>query len=86
MPGAMTDVHRGDPAEREVGNRRNGTSRRTVGTGSERIVPGILRERQGRFDAVLTGTYRRRVPDWDRTWTIASDRLYASQQFERILL
>ena len=62
MPGAMTDVHRGDPAEREVGNRRNGTSRRTVGTGSERIVPGILRERQGRFDAVLTGTYRRRVP------------------------
>ena len=65
MLGAEMDVHLGDPAEREAGNRRNGTSRKTVDTGSERIVLDIPRDRQGRFDPVLIGKYQRRFPGFD---------------------
>ena len=36
-----------DPGERESGNHRNGTSRKTVDTVSERIVLDIPRDRQG---------------------------------------
>ncbi len=55
MLGTEMDVHLGDPAEREAGNHRNGTFRKTVDIGSERIVLDIFRDRQGRFDPVLTG-------------------------------
>ena len=65
MLGAEMDVHLGDPAEREAGNHRNGTSRKTVDTGSERIVLDIPRDRQGRFDPVLIGKYQRRFPGFD---------------------
>ena len=65
MLGAEMDVHLGDPAEREAGNHRNGTSRKTVDTGSERIVLNIPRDRQGRFDPVLIGRYQRRFPSFD---------------------
>lgn len=40
------DAHLADPPERQVGNHRNGTSRKTVDTGSERIVLDIPRDRQ----------------------------------------
>ena len=65
MLGAEMDVHLGDPAEREAGNHRNGTSRKTVDTGSERIVLDLPRDRQGRFDPVLVGKYQRRFPGFD---------------------
>ena len=65
MLGAEMDVHLGDPAEREAGNHRNGTSCKTVDTGSERIVLDIPRDRQGRFDPVLIGKYQRRFPGFD---------------------
>ena len=65
MLGAEMDVHLGDPVEREAGNHRNGTSRKTVDTGSERIVLDIPRDRQGRFDPVLIGKYQRRFPGFD---------------------
>ena len=48
MLGAEMDVHLGDPAEREAGNHRNGTSRKTVDIGSERMVLTIPRDRQVR--------------------------------------
>ena len=49
MLGAEMDVHLGDPTVREAGNHRNGTSRKTVDTGSERIVLDIPQDRQRRF-------------------------------------
>ena len=47
MLGAGMDVHLADPGERQAGNHRNGASRKTVDTGSERVVPDIPRDRQG---------------------------------------
>lgn len=65
MLGAEMDVHLADEAERAAGNHRNGTSPKTVDTGSERIVLDIPRDRQGRFDPVLIGKYQRRFPGFD---------------------
>ena len=65
MLGAEMEVHLADPGEREARNHRNGTSRKTVDTGSERIVLDIPRDRQGRFDPVLIGKYQRRFPGFD---------------------
>ena len=65
MLGAELDVHLADPVEHEAGNHRNGRSCKTVDTGSERIVLDIPRDRQGRFDPVLIGKYRRRFPGFD---------------------
>lgn len=65
MLGAEMDVHLSDPGERESGNHRNGTSSKTVDTGSERIVLDIPRDRQGRFDPVLIAKYQRRFPGFD---------------------
>ena len=66
MLGAEMDVHLGETSEREDGNHRNGTTdRKTVDTGSERIVLDIPRDRQGRFDPVLIGKYQRRFPGFD---------------------
>ena len=59
------EVHLSGPREREAGNHRNGTSRKTVDTDSERIVLDIPRDRQGRFDPVLIGKYQRRFPGFD---------------------
>ena len=65
MLGAEMDVHLGKACERQAGNHRNGTSRKTVDTVSERIVLDIPRDRQGRFDPVLIGKYQRRFPGFD---------------------
>ena len=65
MLGAEMDVHLTDSAERQAGNHRNGTSRKTVDTGSERIVLDIPRDRQGRFDPVPIRKYQRRFPGFD---------------------
>ena len=65
MLSAEMDVHLADEAERAAGNHRNGTSPKTVDTGSERVVLDIPRDRQGRFDPVLIGKYQRRFPGFD---------------------
>lgn len=65
MLGAEMDVHLSDEAEQAAGNHRNGTSPKTVDTGSERVVLDIPRDRQGRFDPVLIGKYQRRFPGFD---------------------
>ncbi len=65
MLGAEMDVHLGEASEQGESNHRNGTSRKTVDTGSERIVLDIPRDRQGRFDPVLIGKYQRRFPGFD---------------------
>lgn len=65
MLGAEMDVHLSSEAEQAAGNHRNGTSPKTVDTGSERVVLDIPRDRQGRFDPVLIGKYQRRFPGFD---------------------
>lgn len=65
MLGAEMDVHLSVEAEQAAGNHRNGTSPKTVDTGSERVVLDIPRDRQGRFDPVLIGKYQRRFPGFD---------------------
>ena len=65
MLGAEMDVHLSRDAEQAAGNHRNGTSPKTVDTGSERVVLDIPRDRQGRFDPVLIGKYQRRFPGFD---------------------
>lgn len=65
MLGAEMDVHLADAPEQAAGNHRNGSSPKTVDTGSERVVLDIPRDRHGRFDPVLIGKYQRRFPGFD---------------------
>ena len=46
-------------------NRRNGTSQKTVTTGSGKIVLDIPRDRNGSFDPLLIAKYQRRFPEFD---------------------
>lgn len=46
-------------------NRRNGTSPKTVTTGSGKVVLDIPRDRNGSFDPVLIAKYQRRFPEFD---------------------
>jgi putative transposase len=46
-------------------NRRNGTSRKTVLTGTSRLTLDIPRDRAGTFDPKLIAKYQRRFPDFD---------------------
>jgi putative transposase len=59
------DHHLGTAAEEEAGNHRNGYSSKTVLTDSGRLELAIPRDRQGRFDPVLIGKYRRRFAGFD---------------------
>lgn len=59
------DVHLADEDERTAGNHRNGSSAKTVDTGSERVVLDIPRDRHGRFDPALIPKYARRFPGFD---------------------
>jgi putative transposase len=65
MLNAEMDVHLDSEAEQAAGNHRNGTSPKSVVTGSERVVLDIPRDRQGRFDPALIGKYQRRFPGFD---------------------
>ena len=65
MLGAEMEVHLAGEAEQGSGNHRNGTSSKTVDTGSERVVLDIPRDRHGRFDPILIGKYQRRFPGFD---------------------
>lgn len=65
MLNAEMDVHLSAEEEQAAGNHRNGTSPKTVDTGTERAVLDIPRDRQGRFDPVLIGKYQRRFPGFD---------------------
>lgn len=66
------DVHlteeRADPppqGQNQPPNRRNGTSPKTVTTGSGKVVLDIPRDRNGSFDPVLIAKYQRRFPEFD---------------------
>jgi putative transposase len=53
--------------ERSAGtqNRRNGSSRKTVLTGTSRITLSVPRDREGSFDPQLIAKYQRRFPEFD---------------------
>jgi len=57
--------HLGTPAEEEAGDRRNGYSSKTVLSDTGKLELSIPRDRQGRFDPVLIGKYRRRFAGFD---------------------
>lgn len=59
------DYHLGTATEQEAGNHRNGHSSKTVLTDSGKLELAIPRDRQGRFDPVLIGKYRRRFAGFD---------------------
>jgi len=46
-------------------NRRNGTSKKTVLTGTSKMALSIPRDRAGTFDPKLIAKYQRRFPDFD---------------------
>ena len=53
--------------ERDAGktNRRNGSSRKSVLTGTSKMTLSIPRDRSGTFDPKLIAKYQRRFPDFD---------------------
>ena len=57
--------HLDGEAEEEAGNHRNGYSSKTVLTDTSKLELSIPRDRQGRFDPVLIGKYRRRFAGFD---------------------
>jgi putative transposase len=59
------DYHLGTKSEQEAGNHRNGHSSKTVLTDTGKLELAIPRDRQGRFDPVLVGKYRRRFAGFD---------------------
>ena len=47
------------------GNRRNGSSKKTVLTGTSKMMLSVPRDRAGSFDPKLIAKYQRRFPDFD---------------------
>ncbi|WP_321364375.1 IS256 family transposase [uncultured Celeribacter sp.] len=64
----LTDEHADLPpdAYNHPSNRRNGSSQKTVTTGSGKVVLDIPRDRNGTFDPLLIAKYQRRFPEFDR--------------------
>jgi putative transposase len=65
MLAAELDDHLESEAEAGIGNRRNGTSKKTMLTGSSKVTLDIPRDRSGTFDPKLIAKYQRRFPDFD---------------------
>ncbi|WP_205249940.1 transposase, partial [Escherichia coli] len=63
---AHLDGERGeDGVAARPANRRNGTSPKTVLTGTSKVRLDIPRDRAGTFDPQLIAKYQRRFPDFD---------------------
>ena len=62
MLSAELDDHLESEAEARIGNRRNGTSKKTMLTGSSKLTLDIPRDRSGTFDPKLNAVCSR--PDF----------------------
>ena len=62
---AELDDHLAHEEALEQGNRRNGTSKKTVLSGTSQVTLAIPRDRAGTFDPKLIGKYQRRFPEFD---------------------
>lgn len=65
MLSAELDDHLELEAEAGADNRRNGSSKKTMLTGSSKVTLDIPRDRSGTFDPKLIAKYQRRFPDFD---------------------
>lgn len=65
MLSAELDDHLESEAEVGADNRRNGSSKKTMLTGSSKVTLDIPRDRSGTFDPKLIAKYQRRFPDFD---------------------
>jgi putative transposase len=65
MLAAELEDHLETEAEAGLGNRRNGSSKKTMLTGSSTLTLDIPRDRLGTFDPKLIAKYQRRFPDFD---------------------
>lgn len=65
MLAAELDDHLGSEANAGVANRRNGSSKKTMLTGTSKVTRHIPRDRSGTFDAKLIAKRQRRFPDFD---------------------
>ena len=61
----LDDHLESESAEGAAGNRRNGSSRKTMLTGTSRVMLDIPRDRDGTFNPKLIAKYQRRFPDFD---------------------
>ncbi len=65
MLSAELDEHLESQGAEGAMNRRNGTSRKTMLTGTSKVTLDIPRDRAGTFDPKLIAKYQRRFPDFD---------------------
>lgn len=63
--GAELDEHLDGERDQGKANRRNGTSRKSVLTGTSKLDLSIPRDRAGTFDPQLIAKYQRRFPEFD---------------------
>jgi putative transposase len=62
---AELDEHLDGERAEGSGNRRNGSSKKTVLTGTSKMTLAVPRDRAGSFDPKLIAKYQRRFPDFD---------------------
>lgn len=62
---AELDEHLDNEPPEAGGNRRNGSSKKTVLTGTSKMTLSVPRDRAGSFDPKLIAKYQRRFPDFD---------------------
>lgn len=62
---AEIDEHLEEERAEGSANRRNGTSKKTVLTGSSKVTLSVPRDRAGTFDPKLIAKYQRRFPEFD---------------------
>ena len=62
---AELDDHLASEGEEGAVNRRNGSSRKTMLTGTSKVTLDVPRDRAGTFDPKLIAKYQRRFPDFD---------------------
>jgi putative transposase len=65
MLSAELDDHLESEGAEGISNRRNGSSRKTMLTGTSKVTLDVPRDRAGTFDPQLIAKYQRRFPDFD---------------------
>ena len=65
MLSAELDDHLENEGAAGAINRRNGSSRKTMLTGTSKVTLDVPRDRSGTFDPNLITKYQRRFPDFD---------------------
>lgn len=65
MLAAELDDHLEGESAKGAMNRRNGSSEKTMLTGTSKVTLDVPRDRAGTFDPKLIAKYQRRFPDFD---------------------